>query len=307
MAKFLDLTGLGQFKTKIQDWANGAFLKKTDYKAPTIEIVKVNGTALTPDGSKAVNVDLSTYALKASVTQEIAQAVSGIKSFEAKVVESLPETGANGILYLVTNSGSGNNTYDEYLWVGNKYEMLGTRQIDLSGYALKSELPTKVSQLNNDSGFQTAAQVTESLKPYAKTSALPTKTSQLTNDSGFLTAVPDEFVTDEELTAKGYQTAAQVNTAITGKGYQTAAQVETAITGKGYQTAANVTAALAPYAKTADVPTKTSQLTNDANFLTEVPAEYIDETELASALAPYAKTADMPTAISNAEIDGLFS
>lgn len=38
----------------------------------------------------------------------------------------------------------------------------------------------------------------------------------------------------------GYQTAANVETAITAKGYQTAAQVDTIVTGKGYQTAANV-------------------------------------------------------------------
>ena len=30
MAKFLDLTGLGTFKTKIQEWANNTFRKKTD-------------------------------------------------------------------------------------------------------------------------------------------------------------------------------------------------------------------------------------------------------------------------------------
>lgn len=40
----------------------------------------------------------------------------------------------------------------------------------------------------------------------------------------------------------GYQTAANVETAITAKGYQTAAQVNTIVTGKGYQTAANVDA-----------------------------------------------------------------
>lgn len=40
----------------------------------------------------------------------------------------------------------------------------------------------------------------------------------------------------------GYQTAANVETAISAKGYQTAAQVNTIVTGKGYQTAANVDA-----------------------------------------------------------------
>lgn len=155
MAKFLDLTGLGQFKTKLQTFFEGIFLKKTEYTAPTIQIVKVNGSPLSPDGSKAVNIDLSTYAIKTEVTQEIAQAVSGIQGFDAQVVSKLPQTGAKGILYLVANSGSGQNIYDEYLWITDKYEKLGTREIDLSAYAKKTEIPTKVSQLENDSGFLT--------------------------------------------------------------------------------------------------------------------------------------------------------
>lgn len=82
MAKYLDLTGLGQFKTKLQTFFEGIFLKKTEYTAPTIQIVKVNGSPLSPDGSKAVNIDLSTYAIKTEVTQEIAQAVSAITDEE---------------------------------------------------------------------------------------------------------------------------------------------------------------------------------------------------------------------------------
>ena len=93
------------------------------------------------------------------MTQEIAQAVSGITGFDTQAVEELPGTGKKGILYLLSNSGSGNNVYDEYLWLGNKYEKLGTREINLTEYAKKTELPTKVSQLTNDSGYQTSAQV----------------------------------------------------------------------------------------------------------------------------------------------------
>lgn len=40
--------------------------------------------------------------------------------------------------------------------------------------------------------------------------AVPTKVSDLENDKNYLTAVPDEYVTEDELTAKGYQTAADV-------------------------------------------------------------------------------------------------
>lgn len=36
---------------------------------------------------------------------------------------------------------------------------------------------------------------------------IPTKVSQLTNDSGYLKSVPEEYVTETELTAKGYLTS----------------------------------------------------------------------------------------------------
>lgn len=63
--------------------------------------------------------------------------------------------------------------------------------------AALTDIPTKVSQLQNDSGFQTASQVQTAI-----TAAVPTKVSDLTNDSGFQTAsqvqnaiaqIPDEL------------------------------------------------------------------------------------------------------------------
>lgn len=48
----------------------------------------------------------------------------------------------------------------------------------------KPTIPSKTSELDNDSGFITNA----ALAPYAKTVDVPTKTSQLNNDSGFVDA-----------------------------------------------------------------------------------------------------------------------
>ena len=52
---------------------------------------------------------------------------------------------------------------------------------DLTG---KPTIPSKTSELDNDSGFITNA----ALEPYAKTADVPTKTSQLNNDSDFVDA-----------------------------------------------------------------------------------------------------------------------
>lgn len=143
-------------KTKLDGVATGA-------QANKIESVKVNGTALTPDSSKAVNVDLSAYAKSADVTKEIASAVSGVTQIDYSVVEALPSTGKKGVIYFVANSGSGNNIYDEYIYINSKFEKLGSREMDLSSYAKKTDIPTKVSSLTNDSGYQTAAQVTSAI------------------------------------------------------------------------------------------------------------------------------------------------
>lgn len=102
------------------------------------------------------------------VDSKIRVAVGKITSFEYKIVDSLPAVsdGKKGVVYLVAHSGSTNqNSYDEYIFLpadGSteaRYEKIGTTDIDLTPYAKKTEIPTKVSQLTNDSDFETKANV----------------------------------------------------------------------------------------------------------------------------------------------------
>lgn len=58
----------------------------------------------------------------------------------------------------------------------------------------------------------TGSQINEKLSKIdnlALKSELPTKTSDLTNNSGFLTSIPSEYVTETELNNKGYLTQHQ--------------------------------------------------------------------------------------------------
>ena len=66
----------------------------------------------------------------------------------------------------------------------------------LDGYAKTSEIPTKVSQLDNDEKF-----LKEVPSEYITATELESKK--------YLTSVPEEYVTDEELIAKGYLTEHQ--------------------------------------------------------------------------------------------------
>lgn len=107
------------------------------------------------------------------VSTAINNAVGNITSFEYKVVDYLPpeSDGVKGTIYLLRRAGKDyTNLFDEYILVDTftgtdgivysaHYEKIGTTDIDLTQYAKKTDIPTKVSQLTNDSDFETKTNV----------------------------------------------------------------------------------------------------------------------------------------------------
>ena len=110
--------------------------------------------------------------------------------------------------------------------------------IDLSGYAKKTDLPSldgyaKTTDIPSVEGLATKSYVDENIAKVAtsgdidlsnyvtkdtvytkeQTDALipsvPSKVSQLENDSNYLSSIPEEYVTETELNAKGYLTEHQ--------------------------------------------------------------------------------------------------
>lgn len=82
---------------------------------------------------------------------EVNELINGITSMNVAVVTTLPTSGiSTTTIYLVPKSTSQtNNAYDEYLYVNNKWEKIGDTTIDLSNYALKSEIPTVTNDLTD--------------------------------------------------------------------------------------------------------------------------------------------------------------
>lgn len=115
----------------------------------------------------------------------------------------------------------------------------------LKNYALKSEIPTKVSAFENDSGYLTEHQ---DLSKYALKTDIPTD---------YLTEVPSEYVTDSELNAKGYLTEHQNLDA-----YALKSEIPN-IDGLATETYVNEAVAAVK------IPTKVSELDNDVGYLTE--------------------------------------
>lgn len=76
----------------------------------------------------------------AQVQSAITAALANVTSISYQVVQTLPATGTAGVIYLVSNGGSGQNIYDEYIYTNNKFEKIGTTDVDLSGYVQKASM-----------------------------------------------------------------------------------------------------------------------------------------------------------------------
>lgn len=82
---------------------------------------------------------------------EIQELINNSKKLKKEVVTSLPSTGKEDIIYLLKNKNDNNNFYTEYLWIGGKWEIIGDTKVDLTDYAKKSDIKTKLSEMVEDS------------------------------------------------------------------------------------------------------------------------------------------------------------
>lgn len=129
-------------KTKLSGIATGAEVNK-------IDTIKVNGTTQTIS-SKVVDITVPTkvsaltndsgYQTSSDVNSLITSALANITGISFSVVTELPSTGEAGVIYLISNSGSNNNIYDEYIYVNSAFEKIGTTDTDLSGYLKATDI-----------------------------------------------------------------------------------------------------------------------------------------------------------------------
>jgi len=165
MAEYLSKTGLRYYHNRIKnEFASASDLSDLSDRVDdivaeggepnVIETVKVNGTALVPDANKAVNITVPTavsdltndsgFQDATQVQTAIDNAIAGITGIAYQVTGVLPDEGEKGVIYLVPNSGTDPNVYDEYIWIDGdptgSFEKIGTTAVDLSGYWAKTEL-----------------------------------------------------------------------------------------------------------------------------------------------------------------------
>lgn len=173
MAKYATLNNLQRFwdglKTKFVAQVEGKGLSTNDFtdelktkydaaEANVITSVTVNGTAVDVAEDKSVNVTVPTklselendggFALSESfydkeaidgkittLNEAIAAAAAG--NIAISIVEAIPEveSASEKVIYFVPRSESEeDNVYNEYMLINGAMELLGSTEVDLSGY-----------------------------------------------------------------------------------------------------------------------------------------------------------------------------
>lgn len=131
-----------------------------------IEHISIDGSDLTPDANKRVAIPAASASGRGVVSNSdintlIQTALAGFERISFQKVNNysdLPVTGQNGVIYLVPNSGTAPNVYDEYVWYTDPsttpptsgYEKIGTTAIDLSGYVQYTDISLITNQEISD-------------------------------------------------------------------------------------------------------------------------------------------------------------
>jgi hypothetical protein len=200
-------------------------------------------------------------------------------------------------------------------------EVLKNTEVDLSEYAKKSEIPDVSDFITNIpseyitetelnakgyltkhqslAGLATEKYVDDAidaipaidLTPYAKKTDIPdvsvfAKKTDIPDVSGFITDIPSEYITEAELNAKGYLTKHQSLAGYATEAFVTNKIAEAKLEGEGEPID------LSGYATKDDI----------RGFITEIPSEYVTESELATKgyltehqdLSGYAKKSEIP-------------
>ena len=199
-----------------------------------------------------------------------------------KIIEDLKVNKLSKELYdqMVANGTITPEMIEEQAW-------LFTDQAFISEDILKEikdkEIPTKLSEFNNDANFATADQIPTDISelnndiPYARLDEVPTKVSELINDSDFAQRSELPTKLSELINDDNYAKISNIPTKLS--------ELENDV----------------PYAKKSEIPVNISELNNDSKYATiyQLPTKVSDLTNDLD----FASTSDIPTDLSQLNND----
>ncbi len=152
--------------------------------------------------TNAVN-NLINYYLKSETYNktEINSLISQIQTSHFEIVAVLPTVGERNVIYLlprqITETG---NIYDEYIYISNAYEKIGSTDVDLTGYATETWVNTQIADFLTQ--MQIQGLINNALNDYYNKSEIDTALSLKENLSNKVTSISSQSTDTQYPSAK---------------------------------------------------------------------------------------------------------
>ena len=123
-------------------------------QTPSNVYTKLEVDNLISDVESGIASDLTNYYTKTQIDEtvgDLENKISAIPKFNILVVQTLPTTDiSTTTVYLVpSDNPKTGNIFEEYIYVNNQWELLGSQKIDLSNYYTKTEVDNLVAHKIN--------------------------------------------------------------------------------------------------------------------------------------------------------------
>ena len=107
----------------------------------------------------ALGTSLSNVYTKTETNNAIAKAIAEVDHLSREIVEILPENANANVIYMVRREGgTGQDVYNEYMYINGAWEIIGDTSVDLTGYAKKEDILVK--SVSSDFTVTEAGQLT---------------------------------------------------------------------------------------------------------------------------------------------------
>lgn len=171
---------------KVDNSTLGSYYTKTE--SDNLLSAKANQTDLTSLSGRVTQNETDITALQT--------AVSG--ALKREIVQSLPTQDiSTTTIYMIRNTTtSGDNIYDEYMYINNLWELIGTSATDFSNYYTKTEIDTLLSGKANDSDVvhKSGKETIAGVKTFSNTPVIGNNNTNIT-------------ISNRQITANGYSSA----------------------------------------------------------------------------------------------------
>ena len=144
----------------------------------------------------ALETSLTNVYTKTETDSAIATAIAAVDHLSREIVETLPENANANVIYMVRREGgTGQDVYNEYMYINGAWEIIGDTSVDLTGYAKKEDILVK--SVSSDFTVTEAGQLTLNADAAPKIDGSNISNIAISNVTGLQTALDSKVAAEE--------------------------------------------------------------------------------------------------------------